>query len=197
MMSLQSFGKKLPNIALFAEMRSGKDTVYEILEELGFPVYRLAFGDCMKGMFHTANPHIPPVPKPISAYQIFGQHERKKNPNIFVSCTMSKLWFEKQLDKSNEKHRTYVVTDVRQPNEFTAVKKAGFKVVKVFAAKEVRIARMIANGETVSEEILSAPTEKYLEDFEFDYILCNNWTREELKRQVVELVYKLISEEEN
>ena len=196
-MSLQSFGRKLPDIALFAEMRSGKDEVYKILEELGFPVVRLAFGDSMKEMAHLEHPEVPREPKPIEFYQDYGQRKRKADPDIFVNCTMSKLWFNQELDLSYDRQRTYVVTDVRQPNEYNAIRKAGFKVVKVFASKEVRIARMIANGETVSEEILSAPTEKYLEDFEYDHLLVNNWTREELKRQVVELVYKLIQEEEN
>lgn len=195
MISLQSFGKKLPDIALFAEMRSGKDEVYKILEELGFQVYRLAFGDCMKEMAHHEHPEVPREPKPIEFYQEYGQRKRATDENIFVNCTMSKLWFQKELDLSYDRHRTYVVTDVRQPNEYEAAKKAGFKIVKVFAAKEVRIARMLANGETVSEEILSAPTERYLHDFEYDHLLVNNWAREELKRQVVELVYKLIEEE--
>lgn len=197
MMSLESFGKKLPNIALIAEMRSGKDTVYEILEELGFPVIRLAFGDSMKEMFHQRFPGIPRLPKPIQSYQFWGQNMRDENPNVFINPTMSKLWFYQELDKSNEEHSIYVFTDVRQPNEYEAVKKAGCKIIKVYASKEVRIARMIANGETVSGEILNAPTEKYLNDFKYDHLLVNNWGRDELRRQVVELVYKLISEEED
>ncbi|PGM47442.1 hypothetical protein [Bacillus thuringiensis] len=196
MISLESFGKKLPDIALFAQMRSGKDEVYNILKELGFNVYRLAYGDVMKNMAHLENPNIPREPKPIEFYQEYGKEKRSKDPNVFVNPTLSMLWFQKQLDKSNENERTYVITDVRQPNEYKAAKRAGFKMIKVYASKEVRVARMIANGEEVSKEILEAPTEKYLEDFDFDYILTNNWSRDELKRQVIELVYKLIQEEE-
>lgn len=196
MMSLESFGKKLPDIALFAEMRSGKDEVYKILKELGFNVYRLAYGDVMKNIFHLENPDVPREPKPVELYQSYGAEKRATDENIFVNPTLSMLWFQKQLDKSNENERSYVITDVRQPNEYEAAKQAGFKMIKVYASKEVRIARMIANGEAVSKEILEAPTERYLEDFEFDYILTNNWSREELKRQVIELVYKLIQEEE-
>lgn len=196
MMSLQSFGKKLPDIALFAEMRSGKDEVYKILEELGFNVYRLAYGDVMKNMFHLENPDIPRDPKPVELYQMYGAEKRSTDENVFVIPTLSMLWFQKQLDKSNDSKRSYVITDVRQPNEYEAAKKAGFKMIKVYAAKEVRINRMIMNSETVSEDILNAPTEQYLKDFAYDAILVNNWSREELKRQVVELVYKLIEEEE-
>ncbi|WP_130067458.1 AAA family ATPase [Bacillus albus] len=197
MISLQSFGKKLPNIALIAKMRSGKDTVYEILQELGFSVYRLAFGDAMKEMAHIEHPEIPRYPKPVEFYQEYGKRKRSENPDVFVRPTTSMLWFQQKLDEDKGGHRTYVFTDVRQPNEYEAVKKAGCKIIKVCASKEVRIARMIANGETVSEEILNAPTEQYLNDFEYDHLLVNNWGRDELRRQIVELVYKLISEEEN
>lgn len=187
--------KKLPNIALVAKMRAGKDTVHEILEEWGFPVYRVAFGDCMKEMAHLEHPEVPRSPKPISFYQEYGQRKRSTDEDIFVNATMSKIWFEQQLDKSNERQRTYVVTDVRQPNEYQAMRDAGFVIVKVHASEECRIARMKANGETVSREILEAETERYIDDFEYDHLLVNNWTRDELKRQMVQLVKKLTLEE--
>lgn len=189
--------RQLPNIALIAKMRAGKDTVYEIIEEWGFPVVRLAFGDSMKEMFHQKFPHVERIPKPIKGYQFWGQQEREKDNDIFVRPTMSKLWFEQQLDKSNERQRTYVVTDVRQPNEYEAMKKAGFVIVKIHASEEVRIARMKGNGESVSREILDAPTENYVDTFEYDHLLVNNWTRDELKRQMVQLIKKLTLEEEN
>lgn len=196
-MSLEKFGtSKIPNIAFFGRCRSGKDSCFEILQELGFPVRRIAYGDAMKEMFHLENPDIPRVPKRADLYQQYGQAIREKDPDIFVRPTMSKLWFEQQLDKSHKRKSIYICTDVRQQNEYDALKKAGFKFVKVHSAKEVRIQRMLSAGELVTEEILNAPTEELLEGFHFDFITINNWTRDELKRQVVELVYKLISEEE-
>jgi len=197
MMSLESFGNHLPSIAFIAKMRSGKDEAYSILEELGYPVYRIAYGDCMKEMAHLEHPEVPREPKPIQFYQEYGQQKRAVDKDIFVNATMSKLWFEQELDKTNDRKRTYVITDVRQPNEYAAIKKAGFKIVKIHASEEVRIARMIANGETVTRDILEAPTECYLDSYDFDYILTNNQTREEFKKQIVELIYKLIQEEEN
>ncbi|EJV59330.1 hypothetical protein [Bacillus mycoides] len=197
MISLESFGKKTFKIALIGKTRSGKDSVAEILTELGFPVQRIAFGDAMKEMYHLANPNVSRSPKPIFKYIKFGTAEREKDPEIFIRPTMSKLWFEQALDRGNDRERSYIFTDVRQPNELTAVKEAGFKIVRVFSAKEVRVARMLANGEAVSEEILNAHTENYLDDYNEDFLLVNNWSREELKRQVVELIYKMISEEEN
>lgn len=189
--------KKLPNIAFTAKTRAGKDTCYEILQEWGFPVYRVAFGDCMKEMFHIENPDVPRSPKPIAEYIEFGQLKRKEKPDIFVNATMSKLWFEQALDRGHDRQRTYVVTDVRQPNEYKAVKDAGFVIVKVHASEEVRVARMKANGETVSREILDAETESYIDTYDFDFQLVNNWDRDSLKRQMVQLIKKLTLEGEN
>lgn len=196
MISLQSFGKKPFKIALIGKTRSGKDSVAEILTELGFPIQRIAFGDAMKEMFHLANPNVPRSPKPTFKYIKYGTAMRKEDPEVFIKPTMSKLWFEQALDRGNGRTRSYVFTDVRQPNELEAVKNAGFKIVRVFAAEEVRVARMLANGESVSKEILEAHTERYMDDYQEDYLLVNNWARDELRRQVVELVYKLIEEEQ-
>lgn len=197
MISLETFGKKPFKIALIGKTRSGKDTVAEILHEIGFPIQRIAFGDAMKEMYHLAHPNVPRSPKPIAEYIRFGTAEREKDPEVFVRPTMSKLWFEQALDRGNDRTRSYVFTDIRQPNELAAVKGAGFKIVRVFASEEARIARMIANGEEVSKEILNAHTETYLDDYKEDYLLVNNWGRDELRRQVIELVYKIISEEGN
>lgn len=189
--------RQLPNIALIAKMRAGKDTVYEILEEWGFPVYRVAFGDCMKEMFHLENPDVPRSPKPIAEYIEFGQSKRKEEPDIFVNATMSKLWFEQALDRGHDRKRTYVVTDVRQPNEYAAIEDAGFVVVKVHASEEVRVSRMKANGEAVSRGILDAETESYIDTYEYDHLLVNNWDRDNLKRQMVQLIKKLTFGEGN
>lgn len=197
MISLETFGKKPFKIALIGKTRSGKDSVAEILTELGFSIQRIAFGDAMKEMFHLAHPNVPRSPKPIAEYIRYGTAEREKDSEVFVRPTMSKLWFEQALDRGNDRTRSYVFTDVRQPNELAAVKEAGFKIVRVFASEEARIARMIANGEEVSKEILNAHTETYMDDYKEDFLLINNWSREELKHQVIELIYKLISEEES
>lgn len=196
MISLETFGKKPFKIALIGKTRSGKDSVCEILTELGFPIQRIAFGDAMKEMYHLAHPNVPRSPKPIAEYIRYGTTERKKDSEVFVRPTMSKLWFEQALDRGNDRTRNYVFTDVRQPNELAALKEAGFKIVRVFASEEARVARMIANGEEVSKEILNAHTETYMDDYKEDYLLVNNWGKDELRRQIVELVYKLVSEEE-
>lgn len=189
--------KKLPDIAVIGKMRSGKDEFAIILEELGYSVKRIAFGDCMKQMFHHEFPGVLRDPKPIELYQEYGQRMRSYDEDVFVKATMSNLWFHRELDKSHDRERTYVVTDVRQPNEYdAAVNQAGFIPVRIYASEETRIARMIANGETVSQEILNAPTEKYLESFPVEYTISNDGTREEFKQEIIELIKMLTTEED-
>lgn len=191
--------KKLPDIAVIGKMRSGKDEFASILLELGYTVRRIAFGDAMKGMFSNSFPWIPMEPKPIQLLQYFGQSMREIDEDVFVKPTLSKLWFEKKLADNNTYGRkliSYVFTDVRQPNEYeAAVTQAGFIPVRIYASEKTRIARMIANGETVSQEILNAPTEKYLESFPVEYTISNDGTREEFKQQIIELINKLTEEE--
>lgn len=193
--------KKLPDIAFIAKMRSGKDEAFSILEELGYSVKRIAFGDSMKGMFSNSFPWIPMEPKPIQFLQHFGQSMRAIDEDVFVKPTLSKLWFEKKLAENNNydyKPVSYIFTDVRQFNEYdAAVNQAGFIPVRIYASEETRIARMIANGETVSQEILNAPTERYLESFPVEYTISNDGTREEFKNEIIELIRKLTTEEEN
>lgn len=192
--------RRLPDIAVIGKMRSGKDEFASILLELGYPVKRIAFGDSMKGMFSNSFPLIPMEPKPIQLLQHFGQSMRSIDEDVFVKPTMSKYWFDKQIRKSKDyKERlvSYVVTDVRQPNEYAAVTEAGFIPVRVYASEKTRIARMITNGETVSQDILQAPTEKYLESFSVEYTISNDGTREEFKQEIIELIKKIQAKEGN
>lgn len=197
MISLDKLCGKLPDIALIAPMRAGKDEFFLILEELGFPVKRIAFGDDMKEMAHLEYPEVPREPKPIEFYQKYGKEKRSKDEDIFVRSTMSKLWFHKQLDKNHEVDNTYIFTDVRQPNEYNAIRDVGFVTVKIEASEEARIRRMIANGETVSQDILQAPTERFLEGFPAQYTISNNGTREQFRQEIIELIYKLQTREGN
>lgn len=191
--------KILPDIAVIGKMRSGKDEFASILLELGYQVRRIAFGDSMKGMFSNSFPWIPMDPKPIQLLQQFGQSMRAIDEDVFIKPTLSKLWFEKMLAKNNNysyKQKSYVFTDVRQPNEYeAAVTEAGFIPVRVYASEKTRVARMIANGETVSQDILQAPTEKYLESFSVEYTISNDGTREEFKQEIIELIKKIQAKE--
>jgi dephospho-CoA kinase len=193
-MSLYDFFKPLPNIALTAKMRAGKDEVFKILAEMGFDVERVAFGDPMKEHFFMTFPNIPREPKPIEQLQKYGQAMRAIYNNVWVDKAMAHIQKRTQeLAQAGLSVPTFVFTDVRQPNEYQAVREAGFIVVRVEAPEELRIKRMIELGEKVTKEILNAETEQYIDTYDVDYVICNDGTREDLVKEVIELVFQIQS----
>ena len=96
---------------------------------------RVAFGDVMKEMFHSQFTEIPVSPKPIEAYQKYGQALRDIDPLVFVRPTIGAVlshrnWREQTFP---DEPMSYIFTDVRQPNELEAFKQLGGVVVRIFA----------------------------------------------------------------
>jgi hypothetical protein len=201
-MSLQDFYKPLPNIAFFAKMRAGKDTAFEIIDEMGFDCERIAFGDVLRDRFHETFPWIPREPKPVEHYQKYGQAMREIDPDVWVHPTMARMQVRKDLlTQAGLQVPSFIATDVRQPNELEALKKAGFVVVYIHAHENVRIDRMIQCGQTVTRKILDAPTEMYIDEWlaqeEADHVVTNNGDRAQFEKNITELIYKIQAEKGN
>jgi hypothetical protein len=191
-LSIDQFYRPLPNIALFAKMRSGKDEVYTILKAMGFHVERVAFGDVMKERFFETFPAIPKDPKPIIQLIQYGEAMRKIDSLVWVTPTMNRMKLRTDiLAQAGLTPPSFVVTDVRNQFEYDACKRAGFVMVRVHASEEVRVKRMLELGEKVSREILDAPTETALDRFEYDHLILNESTKQELAHNVTEFVYQL------
>lgn len=189
---MSQFYKPLPDIGLFAKMRSGKDEVFKILERMGFDVERVAFGDVMKESFFERFPHIPKEPKPTKLLQQYGQAMREIDPDVWVRPTMNRKQLRADiLSNAGLKVPTFVFTDIRQPNEYQAVKDSGAFMVKIETPLELRVKRMLELGETVTPEVLEAPTELYIDTFEPDFVIYNDGTLEDLQKQVIEMIYKI------
>ncbi|AYP68754.1 deoxynucleoside monophosphate kinase [Bacillus phage vB_BpsS-36] len=192
-MGLKDFYREpLPNIGLFAKMRSGKDEVYKVISFMGFNVERVAFGDIMKERFYELFPLIPPEPKPISELVAFGQSMRAIDNDVWVRPTMARMKVRTDiLAQAGFTPPAFIVTDIRQPNEYEACKRAGMVMVKVHADESVRVERMLALGEKVSREVLDSPTELHIDGFKPDYVINNNGTPQELAKEITELIYKI------
>lgn len=189
---MSQFYKPLPDIGLFAKMRSGKDEVFKILDRMGFDVERVAFGDVMKESFYERFPHIPKDPKPIDLLQKYGQAMREIDPDVWVRPTMNRKQLKADiLAQAGFMVPSFVFTDIRQPNEYQAVKDSGAFMVKIEAPLELRVKRMLELGETVTPEVLEAPTERYIDNFESDFVIYNDGTIEDLEKQVIEMIYKI------
>lgn len=180
--------KQLPNIALLARTRAGKDTFFKVAEELGYNVRRVAYGDTMKRMFHNDFPMIPATPKPISLYQKYN-FMREIDSEVFVRPTIGDVLTHKNtLAQYGLNVPAYIFTDVRQLNEHQACEQLGCVFVRVEADKQVRIARMKAAGEEVNEAILNAPTERAVDVLRSDYTVFNNGDYDYLKGQIKHLL---------
>lgn len=190
------------DICFFGKMRSGKDETAFLLSQY-LPCEKMAFGDELKRQFHLDYPHIPREPKPrnydsfsplqklkwtiqskpILGYQEYGQARRKDNPDVWVNALVRN--YINRKDKNPNTH--FLVTDMRQPNEYKALKELGFIMVKVEADEETRIKRMLANGEKPVG--LNHETESYVDGYDYDYIIYNNTEdKEQLRQEVLKLV---------
>lgn len=201
-MSLTNFYKPLPNIAFFAKMRAGKDEAFKILDEFGFDVERVAFGDILKESFFKTFPLIPQEPKPIEEIQLYGQACRTIDSYVWVRPTMERM--KNKIDtlaQAGLQVPSFVFTDVRQPNELQACIDAGCTIVYIHAHENVRVQRMVDAGEKVSRKILDAPTELHIDDWlaqeKADYVVTNNGDRAQFEKNLTELIYKIQSEKGN
>ena len=191
-MNLTNYYKPLPDIGLFGKTRSGKDTIYNALDFMGFDCERVAFGDIMKERFFQTFPHIPKEPKPIAQQIAYGEAMRTIDTHVWVKPTMNRVKLRSDiLAQAGLRVPTFVYTDIRNSFEYDAVKNTGAVMVKVEATEELRAFRMAKLGEKPSEEIFNAPTEVALDSFEYDYVIYNNGDMEDLSKQIHELIYQI------
>jgi len=177
------------DIALTGEMRSGKDTIFKILEELGYMVHRVAFGDELKSQFHKTFEDIPESPKPIQHYIDYGQACRAIDEDVWVKALSKTVLrtYRQTLMPSN-----FVITDVRQPNEFKYARDNKYVIIKVEASDGLRVMRMEELGEKFDPDLFSQPTELHMKTQKYDYIIHNHTTDiEELKVSVERLINQI------
>lgn len=185
----------LPNIGLLGKMRSGKDTVAAYLaEKYGYT--RFAFGDELKRYAHELFDEPAVGSKPRALYQAFGQACREIDPDIWVrKCLEAVDWNAEDraaFSASLRKHAPHllsspfraVITDCRQPNEYHALKSAGYTLIRVEAPEALRIHRAIESGDTFNLRDLTHDTETALDGFAADFTVMNDAGLPELYAQV-------------
>lgn len=157
-------------IALCGYARSGKDTVAAYLV-VHYAFVRFAFADEMKRY----------------AYEIFGAPEDGKKPRDllqFFGETMrlrdEKVWVRKMFDNIERYGREWklpfnvVVTDLRLPVEYEALREQGYVFIRVNATSGARIGRMVAEGDAFNLDSLTHETERYIDTFQCEYELYND-----------------------
>lgn len=177
--------KKEIKIGLAGNLRSGKDTVATYAEDkYGFVPF--AFGTELKNSFHEEYPHVPENPKPRKGYQLYGQLMRYVHgEDHWVDITLKGINRVRRVAKNynitgSETAFCPMITDVRQPNEFSRLEEEGYIIIKVVTPEEVRIARAEAAGDKFDLKDLQHETEQYIKDAPCDYVLINDGTFDEL-----------------
>lgn len=174
----------MKDIAIIGKAGSGKDTVAKLLNKIVTPSFdRLAFADAMKEFYHDIF-NVPTEPKPRHGYQWFGQVMREHDPNVWVKQMEERF----QRSKAMYNGEPVIITDVRQPNEYEWCYKNGFIFVKVTAVDDVRLDRMRRRGDDFKPEDLNHETESYIDNFDYDFLINNSGTIENLKPQIKKLV---------
>lgn len=202
-------------IAITGKMRAGKDTVYSILKEelelelkkvnnfaeadVVFLTNQHTFGGQLKHFAELLFPeHFVAGGKPRQLFQEFGQSMRQIDEDVWVKKVDQEI--QNKLKSTHADVHISYITDLRQPNEYEYCRENGFFILRVNATDEVRLARMMADGDNFNKEHLHHETETYVDGYKVDYDINNNFTTqnglEELRKEVKQLV-KLILEENN
>lgn len=175
-------------IAIAGQLRAGKDTVADILQEQvegGFTVYR--FADGITEIIQQYFPQAWLAGKPREHYQVIGQSLRQLDKEVWVCCLHSKRQqaplYEHQL-----------ITDLRQPNEVLYCKQQKFKVIKVVAEEAVRQQRAELAGDVWLPAQIQHPTEIAVESIAPDYLIENNGSMDELVAKVTAVYQQILQE---
>lgn len=176
-------------IALFGKMRSGKNTVADILTE-EYEFNQFAFGDGIGCIIQEYFPEAWAGGKPREHYQHIGQQLRVLDEDVWVKYLLNDVdaYIHLKAVFDNEDNVNIVVTDGRQLNEAVRLKEEGFVIVKVTTPEEIRLERMKKAGDVFTAEQLNHETELQVDLIEPDVEIINDGTLEGLKYMVNRIV---------
>ena len=160
-------------IALCGGMRSGKDTVADYLKSNhGF--VGTAFGDALRAVVGTMYPDARTNREEYrKRMQEVGQHMRAYDPDVWVRCV------ERVLPLYRAEGLSVVVSDMRQPNEYEAMRRNGAIIIRVDCPAEVRRLRAGVEASYMEHE-----TEQHYARFSTDFVVVNDRAVAHLYRQI-------------
>lgn len=175
-------------ICLFGKIRSGKNTVGDILTE-EYDFKQFAFGDGIANIIQEYFPEAWAGGKPRKHYQHIGQELRVLNENVWVNYLLHNVKnFSCNYKTFHGKPANIVITDGRQLNEAVRLKEQGCLIVRVITPDEIRLERMKALGDVFSHEDLQHETELQVDLIEPDIEIINDGNLEDLKEKVRQLL---------
>ncbi|WP_323709497.1 AAA family ATPase [Mammaliicoccus sciuri] len=186
-------------IALTGKMRSGKDTVAEQLSKQfkkeAFHVNQIAFGYALKAKAKELYPEeFVEGKKPRELYQWFGQTLRERNEDVWVN-QVAQFINKKNKDTQQWGYdpQVYIITDLRQPNEYQFCKDNNFIIIKVECDDVTRINRLNALGDNYTPTDLHHDTETHIDSFNVTTTIdTSELSKDELNTYVEEIKDKAI-----
>lgn len=176
----------LPPIALTGALRSGKSAAARYLaEKYGYTEF--AFGDELKRDFHRRYPEIPRTPKPRVGYQNHGQLMRELiGQDVWVDACFDAIETAEAdvyVPDYTPNFRV-VISDLRQPNEFTRCRAEGYVIIRIKAQSALRIHRAVEAADTFSFADLTHETEQHTDGFACDFEIVNDSSLDELYAKI-------------
>lgn len=164
-------------------MRSGKDTIAEYaIEKYGFT--RFAFGDGIREVCGVLFPEqVKNGNKPRRLLQGVGQMMRQLDNDVWVNRCF------KEIELISKKHTIMpIITDLRQPNEYERCKNEGYIFIKVQCDEDLRIKRILEKNDNFDMKDLQHETEMHIDTYEYDFVINNDGSLEDLYKQFDEIV---------
>lgn len=171
-------------VAICGKIRSGKDTVGDYLvSKHGFKRY--AFGDGIKEVIRLIFPDEMEQGKPRKLLQDLGQKMREIDPDVWVDHVVRKV----EADGA----KRIVITDLRQPNEYEALRNAGFYIIKLNVDLDTQLDRVEEAGDRYNDKDFLHETESHIDGFDAHVTIYNNGTKKELEDAVEFAVFPVLS----
>jgi dephospho-CoA kinase len=188
-------------LAICGELRAGKSLLTGMLVNK-YRFQPFAFGDALKRQAHAAFPWIPRNPKPRALYQSFGQAVRglpvEAAADVWIDHCMrdiddfiKRARAQTYADPSTLQQPRVVVSDLRQPNEYAALRAEGFTIIRVTAPLELRLQRAREAGDEFTEADAKHDTETHVSGFDVDYELTNDGAVSDLEAKVDAIMREL------
>lgn len=185
------FSEKGFIIGVSGKIGSGKDAVGDYLKKYGFRTENLAAnvrrvcsiltGVSYETLLHRESKGIRLYDNTMSMgelFQIIGNGLREiVDEDVWLDSLFNNL-------KSTD---LIVITDVRYPNEVKEIERRGGVVIRI-NGDPIGIRESIRTGKSSDKRDLNAPSETSLDSHEFNYVIENNGTLEDLHRKVDNII---------
>lgn len=187
-------GRLLPNVAVMGKMGSGKTTIADQLHDT-YGYEKLSFATALKNI--AVDLWGTEALTDRGLMQVLGRKMREIDPMVWVNRALSELVHPEVgparllkdlhgglLTPDAMQLRPVVIDDLRFPNEYHALKREDFVIIRVEAHRNQRVNRLKAIAKLQSEDQLLDESETALDGAVADHLLTNTTTPRELQDQL-------------